>query len=184
MHARDRLARAELRVHATLVAMTQRRRKCVRRIRGRGTVELQDGYNHVLDLFFGRCPRSDHGLLDFPRRVLEHVDVVFECRAQGRRARMTEFQRTAGVLVHEDALDGDDVRLKLGHDATHGFKNLPQSIGKRTVHAFYRAARHVGRRVAQKIEDTETGQARAWIDPEYASLVSQKRLKSVPVRLH
>lgn len=72
---------------------------------------------------------------------------------------MPEFQRAAGVLMHEDALNNDDVRLELADDIVNRIEYLSKSIGKCAVRTLDRAAGHIGWRVALKIEHTEAGQA-------------------------
>ena len=149
---------------ATLVAMAKRGGQGIRGIGCWRTVELQDGYHHVLHLLFCRRAGTYHGLLDLTRRVLEYLDIVAERRTHGRGAGVTQFQCAASVLVHEYALDSDDVRPILLNEAADRLENLAQAIRETTVHAFDGTARNVGRRIALEIEDGEPGQARAWID--------------------
>ena len=148
----------------TLVAMAKRGGQSIRGIGCWRTVELQDGYDHVLHLLF-RCPAGAHyGLLDLTRGVLEYFDIVAERRAQGRGAGVAQLQRTTRILVHEDALDGDDVGPILLNEAANRLENLAQAIREPTVHAPDGTARNIRRRIALKIENGEPGQARAWID--------------------
>ena len=144
---------------ATLVAMAERGSQSIRGIGCWRTVELQNGYDHVLHLLFRCRSGAYHGLLDLTRRVLEYFDIVAERRAQGRGAGVAQLQRATRILVHEDALDGDDVRPILLNEAANRLENLAQAIREPTVRAFDGAARNVGRRITLKIEDSEPGQA-------------------------
>ena len=96
---------------------------------------------------------------------------------------MPKLQCAAGILVHEDTLDRDDIGPILAHYLAHGFEDLPQPVRKAASSAVDRAARDVGRGIALEIENAEPGQARAWINAEYASFISQLVLKAAPVRL-
>ena len=70
-----------------------------------------------------------------------------------------QFQCAAGVLVHENTLDGDDIRPELGDDLADGREYLPQPVCEGAVRAPDRAARNIGRPITDKIEDAEPGQA-------------------------
>ena len=156
---RDTVAGAELSVHTALIAMTQRSRERVRSIRRRCAIQLQYRHHHVLNLFLGRGSCAYNRLLDFTRRVLEHLNVVLKRGTQRRRARVTQFQGTAGVLVHEDALDRHNIGSELRDDATNGLEDLAQPVREATIQAFDGATGDIGRGVALEIEDAEPGQA-------------------------
>ena len=146
-------------MNALLIAMTQGRSKRIGRVRRRHAVELQDGDDHVLHLFLRCRTRTHDGLFDLARRIFEDLDVMLEGRAQRRRARMPEFQRAAGILVHENAFDRHDIRSVFAHNAPDRIENLAQPVRETTVQAFNRAARPIGSRVTVKLKDTKTGQA-------------------------
>jgi hypothetical protein len=97
---------------------------------------------------------------------------------------VAKFQGTAGILMHEDALNGDDIRTIFVNDAADGLENVPQAIRKGSVDAFHSPARNVQRFVTVEIDDAETGQARARVDSEYAFSCRQISLRFVQVRLH
>lgn len=96
---------------------------------------------------------------------------------------MPQFQGATRILVHEHAFDRNDIGEKLCHDTADRLEYLAQSIREGAINALDGAARYVTRRVTLKIEDTEPGQARAWINAEYASFVSQRSIRALPVRL-
>lgn len=142
-----------------LVAMAKRGGQSIRGIGRWRTIELQDGYDHVLYLLFRCRAGAYHGLLDLTGCVLEYFDIVAERRTQGRGAGVAQLQRASGVLMHEYALDSDDVRPKFLNEAPDRLENLAQAIRETTVHALDGTARNVARRVALKIKDSEPGQA-------------------------
>ena len=69
-------------MYAVLVAMTQSSSECIRRIRCRRSIKLQDGYDHVLYLLLGCGACANNRLLDLAGRVLEYLNVVRKGRAQ------------------------------------------------------------------------------------------------------
>ena len=142
-----------------LIAVAKRGSKGVRGVRRRGTVELQDRNNHVLYLLFCGCTRADDSQLDLAWRVLEDLDIVAKRGTKCRRSCVTEFQCAARVLVHEYALNSDDVRTILLNQAANRLKNLAQAIGESALRAFDRAAGNVGWVIALKIENGKPGQA-------------------------
>ncbi len=96
---------------------------------------------------------------------------------------MAKFQGTAGILVHEDAFDSDDIRTIFVNDATDRLENLPEAIRKGPIDTFHSPARNVQRFVTVKIDDAETGQAGARVNSEYAFSCRQISLRFVQVRL-
>ncbi len=127
----------------------------------------------MLHLFLARRAGADDGLLDLTRRILVDIDVETEGCAQCSRPRMPEFEGTPRVLVHKDALDRHHVGVVFRNDLTDRREYLFEAVRKVAIGTADRAAGHVGRLVARKIEHAEAGLPRAGIDAENASCIGQ-----------
>ena len=146
------------------------------RILGGHAVKTQYRYDHMLHLLFGRRTGSDDGLLDRSGRVLVDFDTVSERRADRRRPGMSELQGTTGVLVHEHALDRDNIGTILVDNTANGFEYLSEPVRECAIDALDRSARDVLCFGPIKINDAKARQAGARIDSENATFRCQLNL--------
>ena len=158
------------------MSVTQGCSKCIGGVLRRHTVQTQYRYDHVLHLFFACRSGAHNSLLYLTRRVFKDFYTVSKGRANGGRAGMSQFQGAAGVLVHEYALDRDDIRAILFDDTADGFEYLPESVSECAIDAFDGSARNVLRFGANKIDDAKARQAGARIDSENATFCCQLSL--------
>ena len=79
----------------------------------------------MLHLLFARSSCTHNRLFDFPWCVLDHIGTVSKGRAQCRGSRLAEFQGTAGILVHEHTLYGDNVGAVFIDNRSNRFEDLP-----------------------------------------------------------
>jgi len=74
-------------------------------IRARCPTQTQNGFNHMLHLFFICAAPDDDRLFDLPGRILEQLQPAAEGSADGRRTRLPQLQGTVGVPMDEDFLN-------------------------------------------------------------------------------
>ena len=86
-----------------------------------------------------------------------NLGTMLESRANSRRPRLPQFQRTSRILVHKHAFDRDNIRLEFIDDSANGLEDLSQAIRKLSLNAFHSAARHVQSLGAVKIDHAEAG---------------------------
>ena len=104
--------------------------------------------------------------------------IELERRTNSRRPGMAQFQGTAGVLVHEDTFNGDDVGPIFCDDLTDGAKYHLQALRKLTVNAVDRTAGDVAGPITLAVQHTKAGQTRTGINSEYSLALSQKSPQS------
>src|ERR1700677_2455101 len=155
-------------------------RQGIGRIRGHRPIELQDASHHELHLSLLGAARSDHRLLDLPRRVLEHLGVGVDGAADRRSPCLSELQRTVGIAIDEHPLDGDLLRPVLRHDSANAGEYLTQARREFAVRRAYHAARHIREPRPQGVHDSKAGALRPRIDAEYPYGRGLKRQASSP----
>ena len=117
--ARNPVAGTELRVNATLIAVAQRGRQRVGGIRRGVPSSFRIDTTMCCTCSLVAAPVPTTACLisrgAYSNTSTSYSNVAHKCR----RSRVAEFQRAAGVLVHEDALDRDDIRSILRDDAAN-----------------------------------------------------------------
>ena len=106
--------------------MAHRRRQGIGRICGHRPVQLEQAAHHQLHLRLFGIARTNDCLLDLAGGVFEHFNFGICGTANGRTARLAQLQGAVGIAIHEDLLNGDFLRLILGHDGLHAAENFAQ----------------------------------------------------------
>ena len=116
----------------------------VRRIRGHRSIQFEYASHHQLDLALFGVSGANHGLLDLTRRIFKDPRLGIGGTANGRAARLAQFQGAVGVAIDEHFFDGDFLRLILRDDGLYAAENFAQAGGKIGFGGVNDAAGHVG----------------------------------------
>jgi hypothetical protein len=108
-------------------------------------------------------------LLDLARRVFEHRQILVQGRANGRPARLAQFQCRIGVFVHENLLYGHLAGLIQGDDFGDAIEDLLQARRKVLRSHPDAAAGDITYTAWRDFQHAVAGDARTGIDSEYPS---------------
>ena len=107
--------------------MAQRHRQGVGGIGGWPALEMQQHGHHLRHLrLVGRAVACDRQL-DRARRIFMGACTQSDRRADGGAAGLSELERTVGIAMHEDPLDGDLAGPVLVDQAHDGIEDPPQA---------------------------------------------------------
>ena len=140
--------------HPLLKTVAQGNRQGVGGIGLRRCREVEQHAHHVLHLPLVGAALTDHGLLDFARRVLRHRQSLRHGGADGGTARLAEFQCGVGVAVHEDVFDGQLLRPEHVDQLAELGEDQAQFGRQRIAADFQATARSRNGRAARRCRST------------------------------
>jgi hypothetical protein len=141
---------------------------------GQRAGDVEQTFDHQLNLFLLRAAGADHGELHLARRILENPRPDRERRAQRGAARLAELEGAVRVPVHEHALDCHLVRAEFARERLDADENLLQPLGQRLAARADCAAGDVGDARSLRLDDCVARALRARVEAEDAHLGGQR----------
>src|SRR5262249_51299827 len=134
-------------------------------VRRERAAETEKRPHHLLHLLFARVAVADDGLLDLYRRILVKDNILLRGREERDTARLTELERTEGVLREKDFFEADTVGAVPRDDFTKSVVNALEAHALRLpCRTGDRAVIDVHERAARHFDHAPTGRDRARID--------------------
>lgn len=147
-----------------MMNMAQRNTQGVAGIDLQGTGKTEQHLDHVLNLAFVRTTLAYQSLLDLSRGVFMHRYTGRQDAADRRSSRMTEFQRGVGILMHENLLDGQLVRLVLERHIINTIIDLLETSREMFCFRTDTSVDHQHRPLRSIIDDSVSGNPRTRVD--------------------
>src|SRR5574340_407637 len=158
------------------VGVTDGDRKCIGAVGLHAALQPEQDLHHVLHLQLVGAALAGEREFHFAGRVFVKRQVRRQRGADGSRARLTQFQRAVGILVHKGLFHRQFPGCELRQHRTYPLENPAQTGAKIAAGDADAAAGHVPEPLTVVIHHAITGKQRAGIDAEDAHSLAHEAL--------